>query len=179
MVLQFRYTVNNGDESNEEWEVMTDAWNYKYIYCAATRSSAWFVNDGTMFSFTSFNGNHRSLLYYFYLSSYKVLLGYYPGIEIVDHFPLHIVKRNRPGLWLHDFIAPFYPLISVRFSARQKWADLPVNPSAIKLGTEINIVSVRRERNTGKGTVSIEKNRLNGFSLDTGNIKIWAIRSEI
>jgi hypothetical protein len=162
-----------------EWEVMTDAWNYKYLYCSETRSSAWFVNDGTMFSFTSFNGNHRSLLYYFYLASYKALLGYYPGIDTVDQFPLHIVIKNRPGLWLHDFIAPFYQLLKVKYISKQVSADLPVNPSAITLEVGITISSLRGIKTEGKGYIKLERESLREFSLVTGSMKIWAQRSEI
>jgi urea transporter/murein DD-endopeptidase MepM/ murein hydrolase activator NlpD len=179
MMLRFRYSINGADEKMAEWEVMTDAWNYKYLYCSETRSSAYFVNDGTMFSFTSFNGNHRSLLYYFYLASYKVLLGYYPGIDTVDQFPLHMVIRNGPGLWLHDFIAPFYQFLKVKYFCKQVSADLPVNPSAITLEAGIIISSIRGIKTKGKGYVKLERESLHEFFLDIGNMKIWAQRSEI
>lgn len=179
MMLRFRYSINGADEKMAEWEVMTDAWNYKYLYCSETRSSAWFVNDGTMFSFTSFNGNHRSLLYYFYLCSYKVLLGYYPGIDMVDQFPLHIAVRNGPGLWLHDFLAPFYQFLKVKYFCKQVSADLPVNPSNITLEVGLTISSIRGIKPKGKGYVKLERESLYEFSLDTGRMKIWAQRSEI
>jgi len=179
MVLRFRYSVNGGEEKIADWEVMTDQWNNKYIYCSETKSTAWFINDGIMFSFTSYNGNRSSLLYYFYLASYKVLLGYYPGIEIIDHFPLHIVKRNSPILWLHDFIAPFRQLIKVKFTNRQVWADLPVNPSAITLDTGISISAISGNMAEGHGSIILEKERLNEFNLELGKVKIWAKRSDI
>jgi urea transporter len=179
MIFRFRYSVNNTEEKIEEWEVMTDAWNYKYLYCAENKSFAYFVNDGTMFSFTSFNGNRKTLLYWFYLTAYKSMLGYYPSIETSDYFPLHIVRRNRPGLWLHDFIAPFYQLVKVRYSSTQVWADMQVNPSAITLETRVSISSLGREKTTASGCVILEKENISGFSLDTGVLKIWAKRSDI
>lgn len=179
MIIRFRYSINSTEEKTEEWEVMTDAWNYKYFYCAEKKSTAWFVNDDTMFSFTSFNGNRKSLLYYFYLTAYKALLGYYPIIETNDYFPLHIVRRNSPGLWLHDFIAPFYQLVKVKYSSRQASADLPVNPSAITLETGVFISSVRGQRTSASGSIILEKGIISEFSLDTGKSKIWAKRSDI
>jgi urea transporter/murein DD-endopeptidase MepM/ murein hydrolase activator NlpD len=179
MVLRFRYSINGGKEKNAEWEVMTDAWNYKYLYCSESRSAAWFINDGIMFSFTSFSGNKTSLLYYFYLASYKVLLGYYPGIEIVDNFPLHIIKRNRPILWLHDFIAPFWQFINVTYSGKQTRADLPINPSAVTMEARIIISTLKGKKPEGNGSLFLEKERINEFSLETGNVKIWAKRSDI
>jgi len=179
MIFRFRYSVNNAEEKTEEWEVMTDAWNYKYLYCAENKSFAYFVNDGTTFSFTSFNGNRKTLLYWFYLTAYKSMLAYYPSIETSDYIPLHIIKRNRPGLWLHDFIAPFYQLVKVRYSSRQVWADMQVNPSAIKLDTSVSIFSLGRERISASGCVILEKENISEFSLVTGKLKKKKKRSDI
>jgi len=179
MLIRFRYSVNSTEEKTEEWEVMTDAWNYKYLYCAETRSVAYFVNDGTMFSFTSFNGNRRTLLYWFYLAAYKSMLGYYPSIETIDYFPLHIVRRSSPGLWIHDFIAPFYQMVKIKYSSKQVWADLPVNPSAITLDTSVYVTSLKGQKRSASGRVILEKESISGFSLDTGGLKIWAKRSDI
>ena len=89
-----------------------------------TQSAAYFINDGTMFYFTSFYGDHKSLLYYFYLTAYKVLLGYYPNIEIDDLFPLHIIRKNRMSLWIHDFIAPFLSVSwKQSISSKPVWSD--------------------------------------------------------
>jgi hypothetical protein len=179
MVMRFLFSVNGSREKTEEWEVMTDAWNYKYLFCAATGSAAYFVNDGTMFSFTSFNGDRRSLLYYFYLTAYKAMLGYYPGIVTEDYFPLHIVRKNSLRLWLHDFIAPFYQLIKVKYTGKQVWADLPVNPSAITLDTTMLILSLRGIKTSATGSIIMEKEYIREFSLNSRNLKIWAKRSDI
>jgi urea transporter/murein DD-endopeptidase MepM/ murein hydrolase activator NlpD len=179
MVMRFRYSINSSEEKSEEWEVMTDAWNYKYLYCSETGSIAYFVDDGTMFSFTSFVGKRKSLLYFFYLTAYKTMLGYYPDIETEDYFPLHIVSRNNPLLWLHDFIAPFYQLIKVKYAARQVWSDLPVNPSAITIDTRISISSISRIKSSATGGMILEKEKIREFSLNTGKLKVWAKRSDI
>jgi urea transporter len=179
MVLRFIYSVNDEDEMTAEWEVMTDAWNYKYLYCAKTRSAAWFINDGTMFSFTSFTGNKKSLLYYFYLSAYKVLLGYYPDIDLIDYLPLNIVRKNNPILWFHDFIAPFWQVMKVRFSARQNMADIPVNPSVITIESFIDIAIFNRNNQEAKSVIRLEKDGVSDFTLESGRIRICARRSDI
>lgn len=89
-----------------EWDVLTDAWNRTYIFCRQTRSAAYFVNDGTMFYFTDFEGRRNSLLFRFYLAAFRVLLAAYPGIRVEDEYPL--TDYSSPALrWMHDFIAPF------------------------------------------------------------------------
>jgi urea transporter/murein DD-endopeptidase MepM/ murein hydrolase activator NlpD len=178
-VMRFRYSINTVKEKYEEWEVLTDAWNYKYLYCAETRSAAYFVNDGIMFSFTSFYGKRSSLLYYFYLTGYKVMLGYYPSIETIDHFPLHIVRRNSPWLWLHDFVAPFYQLIKVEYVGKQVGADLPVNPAVLTIQAAIGISSLWGQKTSASGCIKLEKESIMEFFLDNGNLKICAERSDI
>ncbi len=116
MIIKFRYSVNNSAEKETKWEVFTDSYNNKYFYCSGTRSYAYFVNDGTMFYFTAFYGDRKSLLFYFYLASYKVLLGNYPDFEINDFFPLNTIHKNSIVLLLHDFAAPFYQYYKMLYS---------------------------------------------------------------
>jgi len=71
-IFSFEFTRTKGSISKtliEKWEVFTDAWNNSYLYCAATNSSAYFVNNGTLHYFTDFFGDKESLLYYFYLAA--------------------------------------------------------------------------------------------------------------
>jgi murein DD-endopeptidase MepM/ murein hydrolase activator NlpD len=178
-ILKFRYTSQNNIEKVISWEVFTDSYNNKYIYCIESQSTAFFVNDGTMFYFTSFYGDHKSLLYYFYLTSYKVLLGYYENIELTDLFPLHIIRKSRISLWVHDFIAPFYQFINVHYSIRYVWADSPVNPGKIKFSSKIRSSFFSSQREEGSGTISLSEDRINEFSFDSYNIRICAQRAEI
>jgi murein DD-endopeptidase MepM/ murein hydrolase activator NlpD len=62
-VLRYSYLNEKGIEKSEHWEAFTDAYNYKYLYCKETASSAYYANDGSMFYFTAFYGNKESLLY--------------------------------------------------------------------------------------------------------------------
>ena len=78
----------------ETWEVFTDAYNLTYIWCRQTNSVAYFINNGTVFYFTNFSGDKKSLLYLFYLSAYKVVLGFIDDNEIEDTFPLSL--RGQP-----------------------------------------------------------------------------------
>jgi len=56
--------------------------------------------------FTHFEGNKKSLLFYFYLGAYKVAGGFYKGMKITDTFPIHMLN-NKGLIFLQDFISPF------------------------------------------------------------------------
>lgn len=178
MILRFRYKKGEEPENIVSWEVFTDSYNNKYLYCKESQSTAYFVNDDTMFYFTSFYGYHKSLLYYFYLTAYRVLLGYYDQ-ELTDLFPLHIIRKNKISLWLHDIVAPFYQFLKAHYSVKPVWSDSPVNPSKIRFATQIDITFFNSRRGEGSGMISLEENRLKEFSFESDKTLIWAQRADI
>jgi urea transporter/murein DD-endopeptidase MepM/ murein hydrolase activator NlpD len=179
MILKFKYVMKEAVEKEITWEVFTDSYNYRYIFCTETQSAAYFVNDGTMFYFTYFTGDHKSLLYYFYLTSYKVLLGIYPNIEVSDIVPLNIIRKNRISLWMHDFIAPFYQYIKVNYSIKPAWSDSSVNPEKIKLASKLEISRFSSVQDAGAGTILLSDSKLCEFSFESNNIKVWAQRADM
>ncbi|HBQ82880.1 MAG: hypothetical protein A2X03_15890 [Bacteroidetes bacterium GWA2_40_15] len=179
MIMKFIYSVNDAEKKAAKWEVFTDAYNNKYLFCEESRSYAYFVNDGTMFYFTAFYGDRKSLLFYFYLTAYKVLLGNYPDIEINDFFPLHIIKRNSISLWLHDLAAPFHQYLKVHYTNRIKWSDLSSNPACVHLVTKIDRSVFRSVQTEGTGKVIVENNRIREFTLETSEIRICSENSAI
>jgi len=178
-ILKFNYREGKSKEKSASWEVFTDAWNSRYFYCSETHAVAYFINDGTMFYFTAFYGDQDSLLYYFYLTAYKVLLGYYPNIEISDSFPLHIIRKNKVSLWLHDLISPFYKYMEAKYSIKQVWSDTSVNPSKIRLLASVNICSFNKTVTEGTGIISLDQGRIKDFSFESSKSSIWAQSSDL
>ncbi len=174
-MFNFSYTMNTGIELTEQWESFTDAWNYKYLYCKATESVAYYINDGGMFYFTSFYGDKKSLLYYFYLTAYKVILGYYEDLVVLDEFPLNTLQNKKLGVWLHDFIAPFLNRIHAHYGMKFENADNVFDPTSITLNTEINVSIFGKTRLESSGRITLEDNQIKGFSYTNKNIKIEAI----
>jgi len=181
MILKFIYDGPKIKDKDKivSWEVFTDAYNYKYLYCSETQSAAYFVNDGTMFYFTSFYGDQKSLLYSFYLTAYKVLLASYSTIELTDLFPLHIIRKNRLSLLLHDFIAPFYQYMKARYTIKTIWSDSPVNPGQIRLSSGIKISYFASVQDEGFGTIVLSDNNISEFSFNSYDTKICARRADI
>ncbi len=115
--MAFSVTSNNKDLQDSEWEIFTDAFNQTYIYCTQSDSYAYFTNDGTTLYFTSFNGDKNSLLFYFYLSAFKIFLGDFKSVSIQDSLPVHMAFDGITR-YLQDFIAPYYQYCNANYYSK-------------------------------------------------------------
>lgn len=114
--MVFKVSANNNNFNDSEWEVQTDAYNLTYVTCSDTASYAYFVNDGTVLYFTTFEGDKNSLLYYFYLSAFKIFLGDYKSLNIEDSLPIHSVFSG-PVKYIQDIIAPYYQFCNANYKS--------------------------------------------------------------
>lgn len=110
------------------WEVFTDELNRTYIYCNASKSTAYFVNDGTMLYFYDFEGSRKSELFKFYLACYRILLGCYEDLEVIDSVPL-IHFNSKLFQWIQDFTAPFYLFTKAHYHSSYTKIDSIHEPS--------------------------------------------------
>lgn len=178
MIMNFKFTRNKTEDLSATWEIFTDAWNNKYFFCKSTQSIAYFINDGTMFYFTAFYGDRDSLLYYFYMTSFKILLGYYPDIEINDRYPLQMIRKNKISLWMHDLIAPFHQYMEARYQNKIRWSDKSANPSELHLSARIDLSSFNKAETVASGHIVLAENKIKEFSLETSKTKIWALSTD-
>jgi len=172
--LKFIFKNGKGVEKTEQWESYTDAYNNKYLYCKETESSAFYVNDASMFYFTAFYGNKKSLLYYFYLSAYKVFLGNTDGVELQDAMPLNTVKNKKMSIWLHDFIAPFYNYIKVLYSVKAGSAESLFDQEELILNSKIEVSIFKNSKTESHSVITIAGNGITGFTYATEKTKIEA-----
>lgn len=164
--------TGNEKETKTKWEVFADG-NQKYIYCHATRSTAYFVNNGTLHYFTDFYGDRTSLLYHFYLGAYKILLGYYHDLEIKDTFPVEGFYKGGSKI-IQDFIAPFYIYLRTNFNAKFTGADEVSNPGKIEIKTEASAQLGKRIVRKIECTITADKNRLQSIIIKEKNKLITA-----
>ncbi|MCB0804855.1 MAG: urea transporter [Bacteroidales bacterium] len=107
-LIKFRVKSSQEEEQKDVlWEVQSDMYNNTWLYCEKTNSRAWFRHEGNIHFFTHFEGDKKSLLFYFFLGAYKILTGFYKNIHISDQFPVHLLNRKQ-FIFLQDFIAPFF-----------------------------------------------------------------------
>jgi len=173
-VLKFSYLDENGHEKAERWDAYTDAYNNNYLYCGETESTAYYVNDGSMFYFTTFYGNKKSLLYYFYLTAFKVLLGYYENLEIKDELALNSIYNKNLLVWLHDFIAPFTKRIRACYTCIPTETDDAVMPQHLTLSSKIDLHIFGRTQTESTSTILLKNNRINMFTYENRRFKIVA-----
>lgn len=172
-VLNMKYTINGTKEKSELWETYTDALNQKYIFCSDTNSAAYYINDGSMFYFTAFYGDKKSLLYYFYLSAYKIYLGD-KQIQINDTFPLSIHQRSLLVSWLHDFIAPFYNFMTVKYNSGVQFADNALDKGTVSLASGVELKLFAKTRKLSESVITINDSGLQKFEYKSSKIEIEA-----
>jgi len=118
------------------WEVLIDSYNQSYLYCETTQSSAYFVNNGILHYFTTFYGDKTSPLYYFYLATYKVFLGYYQDLLLTDTLPINSLKTNKL-IYFQDAIAPFHIFIKKGFSLTYQTINSLIAPTELNLSSQV------------------------------------------
>ena len=111
------FEVNEPQNTTYKWEVKSDIYNNTYIECLSTKSKAWFKNVGDVFYFIAFEGSHTTLLYYFYLSSYKIISAFYQDMTLKDEYPLTVYSSKGIKL-LQDVCAPFYKFLTADYSLK-------------------------------------------------------------
>ncbi|TRZ75341.1 MAG: peptidase M23 [Bacteroidetes bacterium] len=115
-----------------EWEVEISTMNTSCIFCEKTNSRAWFRNDGDIHYFTHFEGDRSSLLFQFFLGAYKIMMGYYPKLQVKDIYPVYTFGNRLLGL-LQDFVAPFLLFIRSEYSLHYDGMDDELKLTGIHL----------------------------------------------
>jgi murein DD-endopeptidase MepM/ murein hydrolase activator NlpD/urea transporter len=152
----------------ETWEVYTDAYNLTYIWCKQTNAIAYFVNNGTVFYFTTFTGNKKSLLYLFYLSAYKVVLSFMPNEQVKDILPISLAS-SQPLKWLQDFIAPFYQFIKPEFTLKYREQDAAYYTNKMLLESQIKYKFGGMISKTITSEILLEDGAINCINIKNNN----------
>lgn len=173
--LRFRYQTSKGESREIEWEAFTDSYNEKYLYCRSSGAVAYYVNDRSMFYFTNFYGDKRSLLYAFYQTAFRVYQSTSPQIKVTDSMPLSLLKANKVAIWWQDFIAPFYTFIHLRYTSQSNTLSIGIAEDTIVLNSEINRSVFGNQSTVAKGTITIENSRITSFTFQSNHQLIQAI----
>lgn len=156
--------LKEGTQELIAWEVLTDAWNQTYLFCNESKSVAYFVNDGTMFYFSDFEGDRNSLLFQFYIASFRVLLGCYPKIALSDQVPL-IHFSNVWVQWIQDFLAPFHLFIKAVYENQITAVDNQHAPTNLVLASTINTHFWGNKTNSISYKLTIYEKRIQQFTI--------------
>ncbi|NCD69547.1 urea transporter [Mucilaginibacter agri] len=157
-------TIAATNDKLEVIEVYTDELNQSYLYSHDTGASAYFINSGTQFYFTSFYGDKASLLYSFYLAAYKIVFSNHEAVIAQDVYPIQLTG-DKIRLWLQDFVAPFYQFIRLNYESH----CVPQ-----KTGFAIRSKQFRATKQLMEATIYIGNNGLQGFGIQNNGTTIEA-----
>ncbi|MBI5856198.1 MAG: urea transporter [Sphingobacteriales bacterium] len=170
----YRVEVSADGYADSTWEVFTDACNNSYIYCYQTKAVAYFNRLNNVFYFISFYGDRNSLLYYFYLSCYKICLSTEAPVVIKDKFPLQFSKNN-PGKWLQDFVAPFYIFNRLHYESENRITSTDIFDSAITISGRQILQYFTLKKIKMESLIEIKDQAIKSFTFLKNNKNIKAI----
>ena len=163
---KFSYQVksSDGNEYQADWEVQIDALNSTSIFCEKTNSRAYLYNDGEIHYFTHFDGDKTSLLFQFYLATYKIMMGYYRNLLVRDNFPVNTFNNRFLGI-LQDFVAPFYLFARADYSVLYGAMDDELMQSNIQLHSVTSAMIGKYEIKKMESDLFIGKHGLERFII--------------
>lgn len=163
----------NGKRKVVEWEAITNIYNVSYIYCKQSNSYAYYANDDRVFYFYNFAGSKRSLLYYFFLATYKAPLGFYKDLIVEDTIAINHVY-TKLGLLFQDFIAPFYIFLKADFNLVYKEKDDEINPSLLTFNSSVIKSFLGFKTESVKFKISVTKDGIDDITVFLKNKTIKA-----
>jgi len=126
-----------------------------------------------MFYFTAFYGNKNSLLYYFYLSAFKIYLGN-KQIEIHDFMPLNVTKMPVLLKWLHDFVAPFKSFVNVEYLSKIEFSDYALNSGEVRFVSGVHFNIFKKRSVVSESNITITSKGISKFEYKSKNTSIKA-----
>jgi urea transporter/murein DD-endopeptidase MepM/ murein hydrolase activator NlpD len=119
-----------------EWVAETDVYNTTYLRSVKEDGTAYLYNQGDMHFFTNFNGEKYSPLFWFYISLFKVPLGFQAGSRIQDSLPVHQLFGGMLK-YLQDFVAPLFLFLKAGYELTLKEAGDILLSDSVKMEAEI------------------------------------------
>lgn len=171
----FQYENNKGETKIEHWDVYTDAYNLKYIHSRETNAIAYFTCDSLMFYFTTFYGSKKSLLYYFYLSAFKILLSDNQDY-VKDNISIHMLEKRSFLVYLNDFTAPFFSFMHAHYRQKTILTKNLTSSPDIKMTSEINLSKLKTTKYVSNSIIHVGNQGIESFEYCSSKTKIYAKR---
>ncbi|MCF8355970.1 MAG: urea transporter [Melioribacteraceae bacterium] len=158
----------NGKTAKENWEVKVDIHNNIFIE-NDKKSVAFLYPREKMFYISNFIGDKKSALYYFYLSSISVPLGYTDGLEWTDKFLTYLTTNN-----FIRYFSEFFLLAGEQIESNAKLS------LSYKENSEREFIINSEITNCGNGIFSFYKEKANSQMLidSNGSIKEFSFSSK-
>lgn len=156
------------------WEIKADIYNNTFIECKNTGARAWFRQTGEVFYFTHYSGRKGTLLYFFFLSSFKIVPAFYPKMIVEDNLPLNIFP-DKKWLFLQDFCIPFFKFLKARYTMNYE----PVNKNSEKqliLKSSVQFGRIKKTFDTYHFTLLIGEKGIEEMDVRHSGNQVKAVR---
>ncbi len=114
------------------WVSETDIYNTIFIRCEKDGGAAYLYNQGDMHFFTNFIGKRHSPLFWFYVTLYKVPIGFQANSQINDSLPIHLLFGVILK-YMQDFVAPIFLFLRADYQLTLKKADDILSSDSVKM----------------------------------------------
>lgn len=171
----YESTDANGNKQLHRWECYVNSWNETYLYSPDSQSAAYFVNNGTVFYFTRYEGNKADLLYEFYLAAHKMLLGYYEQLPVTDHIALPDFLSSK-ALWLQDFTAPFIRFFGIQYTGTYIEIDSIYAPQMIRYKSQVTALFRSTMIKSRSYEMTFKEGRLDSWTIHSNHTSINTIQ---
>ncbi|MBW8330795.1 MAG: urea transporter [Prolixibacteraceae bacterium] len=161
-------------EEKFNWKVNTDVFNSTYLESEEDGSLAYLYNNGNLHYFTNFTGKKETPLYWFFLTLFKVPLGFLPNSTIRDHVPVNMMFGGMLMI-LQDLIAPMYLFLKVDYSLEIKKAGDILSSGDVKMVSQITKRIAGREAGKYDFTITIKENGVFEIEIRFNDLKIQMI----
>jgi len=135
---------------------------------------AYFISNGTVFYFTNYIGPKESLLYYFYLSAYKVLLSSENKVLVKDTYPLNTFRFNLLR-WIQDIVAPIFIFIKIKYESEIVKEEGLLSSGKLSLSSKRIQHIGWSKKMISKSTIIIENNSIQSFCIELKHKTINAL----
>jgi hypothetical protein len=161
-------------QSHFNWKVNTDVFNSTYLESEEDGSLAYLYNNGNLHYFTNFTGKKETPLYWFFLTFFKVPLGFLPNSRIQDQVPVNLLFSGILK-FLQDFIAPVFLFLKVDYRLEIKEAGDILSSGDVKMTSEITKKIAGHETEKYEFNIRIKETGVFEVEIQSNDLKIQMI----
>ncbi|TNF40622.1 MAG: peptidase M23 [Bacteroidetes bacterium] len=156
------------------WIVETDVYNNSFIRCETDGGLAYLYNSGDLHYFTNFTGRKNTPLYWFFVSLFKVPLGFQPNSKIADSIPVNLMFNGVTKI-LQDFVAPVFLFLKAEYQLTIKEAGDILSSGDIEMEATVSHKMAGREIRKFQTGIKISQDQVIQLSIQLSDAKISII----
>lgn len=156
------------------WKVETDVYNNTTIRSEKEGGVAYLYNNGDLHYFTNFTGKKNTALYWFFVSLFKVPLGFQSNSKITDTIPVNLMFTGVPKI-LQDFVAPVFLFLKAEYQLTMKETSDILSSGDVEMEATVSQRIAGREIRKSQTEIKISQDNVFQLSVELIDFKIRII----